>query len=72
MAAYKLIYFPLKGRAEMIRLAFAASGVKYEDCRVTNEEFQKLKDSKFELNVCHSPRQFDKYRLSIITWVHVR
>ena len=53
MPAYKLIYFPVKGRAEMIRLTFAASGVKYEDCRVTKEEFQKLKDSKFKLNVCH-------------------
>ncbi len=54
MPAYKLIYFPVKGRAEMIRLTFAASGVKYEDCRVTKEEFQKLKDSKsVKLNVCH-------------------
>ena len=47
MSAYKLIYFDhTKGRAEMTRLLFAAAGVKYEDCRVNVEEFQKLKDSK--------------------------
>jgi molecular chaperone DnaK (HSP70) len=32
----------------MIRLAFAAAGVKYEDCRLTREEFEELKASKFK------------------------
>jgi hypothetical protein len=47
MPVYKLIYFDARGRGEMIRLAFAAAGVKYEDCRVTGEEFKELKASKF-------------------------
>ncbi|XP_046848750.1 S-crystallin 4-like [Xenia sp. Carnegie-2017] len=34
-----------KGRAEAIRLLFAAAGVKYEDCRLEKEEFQQLKAS---------------------------
>ena len=40
---YKLIYFPLTGRAEAIRLMFAAAGVEYEDCRIPFEEWPKLK-----------------------------
>ena len=52
MPSYKLIYFSFtKGRAEMTRILFAAAGVKYEDCRVSKEEFQKLKDSKL-YNLC--------------------
>lgn len=46
MPQYKLIYFKTKGRAEAIRLLFAAAGVKYEDCRLEKEEFQQLKASK--------------------------
>jgi hypothetical protein len=48
MPVYKLIYFKSRGRGEMIRLAFAAAGVKYEDCRLTREEFEELKASKFK------------------------
>ena len=44
MPSYKLIYFNLRGRGEMIRLMFAAAGVQYEDCRLTKEEFLKLKE----------------------------
>ena len=47
MPRYKLIYFDFKGRGEPIRLMFAAAGVKYEDCRVTGEEYMELKCSKF-------------------------
>ena len=46
MAQYKLTYFNVRGRAEAIRLLFAAAGVKYEDCRIGKEEFQQLKSSK--------------------------
>ena len=46
MASYKLTYFNTRGRAEVIRLLFAAAGVKYEDCRVNVEEFEKLKASE--------------------------
>ncbi|XP_046852796.1 glutathione S-transferase 1-like [Xenia sp. Carnegie-2017] len=45
MAQYKLTYFNVRGRAEAIRLLFAAAGVKYEDCRIGKEEFQQLKSS---------------------------
>ena len=46
MPSYKLTYFNTRGRAEVIRLLFAAAGVKYEDCRVNVEEFEKLKASE--------------------------
>ncbi len=48
MPTYKLTYFKMKGRAEMTRLVFVAAGVKYEDCRLTREEFEELKASKFK------------------------
>jgi hypothetical protein len=48
MPAYKLTYFDARGIAEMTRLLFAAAGVKYEDCRVTREQFEELKASKFK------------------------
>ena len=44
---YVLIYFPLRGRAELARLVFAAAGVEYEDRRVAGEEWQKLKPSEY-------------------------
>merc|ERR1712021_40491 len=39
----KLTYFNLKGRAEPARLILAYAGVDFDDCRVTSEEWQKLK-----------------------------
>lgn len=45
MPNYKVIYFNAKGRAESIRYVFAQAGVKYEDVRVTGEEFGKMKPS---------------------------
>lgn len=33
MAEYRLLYFPIKGRAEPMRLMFAYAGVKFEDIR---------------------------------------
>ena len=48
MPSYKLTYFNTRGRAEAIRLLFAAASVKYEDCRVSGEEFEKLKASKLK------------------------
>lgn len=45
MPSYKLSYFNARGRAEKIRLMFAAAGVEYEDYRFKDfEEFKKLKD----------------------------
>ncbi len=46
MVQYKLIYFNLRGRAEISRLLFAHAGVEYEDKRVASEEFQALKPSE--------------------------
>jgi glutathione S-transferase len=45
---YKLIYFNLTGRAETIRLIFAASGVKFQDSRIEQAEWGALKPSEFE------------------------
>jgi len=43
MPVYKLHYFNARGRAETIRLIFAAAGQKYEDCRI---EFQDWPNRK--------------------------
>ena len=40
---YKLIYFPLTGLGESIRLLFIAADVEYEDCRVPYEEWPNVK-----------------------------
>ena len=41
--APKLIYFPIKARAEPIRRAFRLSNIEFEDVHVTFEEFGKKK-----------------------------
>jgi glutathione S-transferase len=43
MPNYKLIYFNGRGRAETIRLAFAAAGIKYEDSRLEKTDWPALK-----------------------------
>ena len=45
----KLIYFNLRGRAEIARLVLAQSGVEYEDKRIEREEWAELKKSKHVL-----------------------
>ncbi|KAL4226150.1 hypothetical protein ACF0H5_014137 [Mactra antiquata] len=40
---YKLLYFNKRGGGEIIRLVFAATNTKYEDCRLEMEEWLKLK-----------------------------
>lgn len=49
MPEYKLHYFNGKGRAEMIRLVFAAAGKKFEDVRMEQGEWnpEKKKDYPF-------------------------
>ncbi|KAL5019340.1 hypothetical protein ScPMuIL_005062 [Solemya velum] len=43
MPTYKLTYFDGKGRAEVIRMAFAAGVVKYEDVRVRIQDWPTVK-----------------------------
>lgn len=46
MPQYKLIYFPLRAKAEAIRMVFAVAGVEFEDVRYTMDEWiTKLKHS---------------------------
>ncbi|CAL8077629.1 unnamed protein product [Calicophoron daubneyi] len=41
--AYKLTYFNLRGRGEIIRMVFAAAGVEYEDERIEMSDWPKVK-----------------------------
>ncbi|RNA33069.1 putative glutathione S-transferase 7 [Brachionus plicatilis] len=43
MVTYKLYYFNMKGRGELIRLLFAASGQKYEDFRIEKNDWPEYK-----------------------------
>jgi glutathione S-transferase len=45
MSNYKLTYFNGRGRAEIVRLIFAAGGVKYEDVRIEKDKWPALKPS---------------------------
>ena len=47
MSTYKLTYFNVRARAELIRFVFAQAGVEYEDVRVSWDQWQELKPSKF-------------------------
>ena len=41
----KLTYFPLYGKCEAIRMLLHHSKTEYENCHVTGESFQALKQS---------------------------
>lgn len=43
MPVVKLTYFNIRGRAEPVRIMFEMAGVKYEDIRVSREDFETLK-----------------------------
>lgn len=43
MVKYKLYYFPIRGRAEAIRLVFAYAGVEYEDVRIPMDQWPQHK-----------------------------
>lgn len=45
MPSYKLHYFDSKGRAEFLRLIFAAADVKFDDNRIKNQDWPKEKPS---------------------------
>ena len=55
MPSYKLFYFHVRARGETIRLLFAQAGVKFEDIRVTGDEWKALKESKFVLTTVGGP-----------------
>ena len=44
MAEIKLTYFPTTGRAEVSRLILAHAGVKYEDERISFDQFRAIKE----------------------------
>ncbi|CAH1248716.1 HPGDS [Branchiostoma lanceolatum] len=43
MPAYKLTYFNVRGRGELIRLLFAAGEIPYEDVRIEGDSWPELK-----------------------------
>ena len=43
MTEYKLYYFDIRGRAEIIRLLFATAGKKYEDVRFPMDKWPEYK-----------------------------
>ena len=48
MPSYKLIYFPIRGRAESIRMVFAVAGVQFENVRINPQEwFTSLKQCEY-------------------------
>ena len=47
MVHYKLIYFNLRGRAELSRLILHHQGVKFEDFRFEGAEWPKYKAGKY-------------------------
>ena len=47
MPHYKLVYFDIYGRAEFIQMTFGYAGVAFEDQRVTAEQWQEMKPSKY-------------------------
>lgn len=46
MPSYKLTYFNITGLAEPIRLVLHQSGIKFEDKRLTQDEWPEVKKSK--------------------------
>ena len=53
MPSYKLYYFNLRGRAELVRLIFAYAGVEYEDVRFDrNTEWPTIYKNKMPFGQC--------------------
>ena len=43
MEEIRLIYFPIRGRAEIARLILVQAGVAYQDIRIKREDFLKVR-----------------------------
>ncbi|KAK3102096.1 hypothetical protein FSP39_008709 [Pinctada imbricata] len=68
MPGYKLTYFDLKARVEPTRVLFAAAGIPFDDVRVSNEEFAKMKESKSVALVTESDLfQYEGFKLGILS-----
>eukprot|EP00057_Strongylocentrotus_purpuratus_P007621 XP_011662095.1 PREDICTED: S-crystallin 4 isoform X2 [Strongylocentrotus purpuratus] len=54
MSTYKLTYFDVRGRGEVIRLVFAQAQVEYEDVRILPAEWDSSKTdrSRFPMGCC--------------------
>lgn len=46
MASYRLHYFDVRGRAEIVRMLFKLAQVEFEDIRVTESEWTRVKLGK--------------------------
>ncbi|GFR73991.1 glutathione s-transferase [Elysia marginata] len=76
MPAYKLNYFDVRGRGEVIRLTFVCAGVEFEDNRVSFEDWPALKPSEFassRLATVHTaicaPCQVVRTRVQMAAWM---
>ena len=68
MPSYKLYYFHFRGRAEIIRLAFALGNIPYEDVRLDWDQWAKEKLCEYYINF---PEDEYSKRLSIREKLHV-
>ena len=48
MSGYQLYYFPIRGRAEIARWAFALAKIDFEDIRLSDEQWAKEKACKYK------------------------
>ena len=55
MPSYKLTYFDVRGRGELIRYVLHAAGRDFEDVRVNGEQWKELKPSKS--SILNSPKE---------------
>ena len=44
---YRLTYFPIKGRAELIRVVFHAARVPFVDRRISFDQWKEFKSSEY-------------------------
>ncbi|KAI8482143.1 hypothetical protein Bbelb_401330 [Branchiostoma belcheri] len=71
MPTYKLTYFNGRGRAETIRLLFAAGGIKYEDVRIEGAQWPALKPSTYRL-LYHRPAHAREIRRVLVASMDFR